>query len=93
MIYIQCILSSSSLLWVAVSEIAGSVLVSKNILSLRQTCWGIYGGSKSVLDFCVQVIRMSNDLLFVAGKLMVACVVQRLWKLIICAYLGYTWNK
>lgn len=93
MIYVKCILSSSSLLWIAESEIPGSELVSENILYLRQTYWEIYGGSKSVPDFCVRVIRMSNDLLFVAGKLMVLCVAQRLRKSIVSAYSGGTWNK
>ena len=92
-IYIKYILSSSSLLWIAVSEVAGSVLVSEYILYLQQTCWEIYGGSKSLLDFCVRVIRMSNDLLFVAEKLMGLCVAQRLQKSIISAYLGCTWNE
>lgn len=93
MIYIKCVFSSSSLLWIAVSEIAGSVLVSEYILYLQQTCWEISGGSKSLLDFHVHVIRMRNDLLFVAGKLMGLCVVQRLQKSVIFAYLGCTWNE
>ena len=54
-------------------ETAGSVLVSDCILHLQQTRWEIYRGSKSVLVFSVCVIRMRNDLLFVAGKLMVLC--------------------
>lgn len=87
MIYIQYIFSSSSLFWIAGSETAGSVLVSGYILYLQRTYWEINGGSKSTLDFSVCVIRMSNDLMFAAGKLMGLCVVQRLQKSIIFAYL------
>lgn len=87
MIYIIYIFASSSLLWIAASEAAGSALLSEYILYLQQTCWEINGGSKSTLDFSVRVIRMSNDLMFAAGKLMGLCVLQRLQKSIIFAYL------
>lgn len=52
---IKCIFSSSSLLWIAASEIAGNVLVSEYVLYCQQTYWEIYGGSESLLDFHVRI--------------------------------------
>lgn len=47
-VYVKCTLSSS-LLWIAVSETAGNVLVSECAFYLQQAYWEISGGCKSLL--------------------------------------------